>query len=177
MTEPFARSVRHNNWGTLVGDAPLNLGEIYDAYAPKLYRYIYHRLGDQALAEDLTSEVFARFLRAQVTPDNLAAFLYRIAHNLMVDHLRRRRDQPLEPLDDELPAERGDPQAHAEIAMERLRLRRAIARLTPEQQQAIVLKFLEGLSNEEIARVLDKPVSAVKSLQHRGLVTLRDLLG
>ncbi len=175
MSVSSARTVRHNNWGTLVGDPPSNLGEIYDAYAPKLYRYIYHRLGNQALAEDLTSEVFVRFLRARVTPDNLAAFLYRMAHNLMVDHLRR--DQPHEPLDDQWPAERGDPQALAEVEMERVRLRRAVGRLTPEQQQVIVLKFLEGLSNEEIASVLDKPVSAVKALQHRGLTTLRELLG
>ncbi len=158
-----------------MGDAPLNLGEIYDTYAPRLYRYIYHRLGDRALAEDLTSEVFARFLQARVAPDNLAAVLYRVAHNLIVDYLRRH--QSAEPLDDDLPSEQGDPHALAEVEMERVRLRRALARLTPEQQQAIVLKFLEGLSNEEIARVLDKPVSAVKSLQHRGLVTLRDLLG
>ncbi len=158
-----------------MGEAPSGLGEIYDAYAPKLYRYIYHRLGDRALAEDLTSEVFARFLRARATPDNLAAFLYRMAHNLMVDYLRRH--QPLEPLDEGLPAERGDPQALAEMEMERVRLRRALARLTPEQQQVIVLKFLEGLTNEEIAHVLEKPVGAVKALQHRALATLRELLG
>jgi RNA polymerase sigma-70 factor, ECF subfamily len=158
-----------------VGDALSKLSEIYDSYAPRIFRYLYHRLGDQSLAEDLTSEVFVRFLNARVAPDNLAAFLYRIAHNLIVDYLRQH--SPAQSLSEEIPSEHSDPAQLAEIEMERARLRRAINRLTPEQQQVIVLKFLEGLSNDEIARVIDKPVGAVKALQHRGLVTLRDLLG
>jgi RNA polymerase sigma-70 factor, ECF subfamily len=158
-----------------VSDALSKLNEIYDSYAPRIFRYIYHRLGDQFLAEDLTSEVFVRFLNARVAPDNLAAFLYRIAHNLIVDYLRQH--SPAQSLAEDIQSDQGDPAQLAEIEMERVRLRRAINRLTPEQQQVIVLKFLEGLSNNEIARVIDKPVGAVKALQHRGLATLRDLLG
>ncbi len=157
-----------------MGSARSDLGEIYDSYAPRIFRYIYHRLGNRALAEDLTSEVFIRFLNARVAPDNLAAFLYRIAHNLMVDHLRTQRTTAM--LDEGLPAEASDPAHLTEIEMERARLRRTIARLAPDQQQVIVLKFLEGLSNDEIAEVLGKPVGAIKALQHRGLMTLRDLL-
>ena len=157
-----------------MGDALSDLGEIYDTNAPKIFRYLYHRVGDQALAEDLTSEVFVRFLHARPTPDNLLAFLYRMAHNLFVDYLRR--NPRMQSLDENLPADGGDPMRLAEIEMERVRLRRALLRLTPEQQQVIVLKFLEGLSNEEIARVVGKPVGAVKALQHRGLGTLRNLL-
>ncbi len=158
-----------------MSDALSKLSEIYDAYAPRIFRYIYHRLGDQSLAEDLTSEVFVRFLHARVSPDNLAAFLYRIAHNLIVDHLRQH--SPAQSLNEDIPSDRGDPAQLAEVETERVRLRRAINRLTPEQQQVIILKFLEGLSNDEIARVIDKPVGAVKALQHRGLATLRNLLG
>jgi RNA polymerase sigma-70 factor (ECF subfamily) len=158
-----------------VSDALSELGGVYDTYAPKIFRYIYHRLGDQSLAEDLTSEVFVRFLNARVAPNNLAAFLYRIAHNLIVDYLRQH--PPALSLDEDVPSDGGDPAQLAEIEMERVRLRRALHRLASEQQQVIVLKFLEGLSNEEIARVIDKPVGAVKALQHRGLATLRDLLG
>ena len=156
-----------------MGDALSALGELYDAYAPRIFRYIYHRLGDQSLAEDLTSEVFVRFLHAQAAPDNAVAFLYRIAHNLIVDYLRHRRSIEL-PVD--LASDRDDPAFLAELEMERVQLRRAITRLTPEQQQVIVLKFLEGLTNEEVAHILDKPVGAVKALQHRGLAALRDLL-
>ena len=156
-----------------MGDALSEFGKIYDTHAPRLFRYIYHRLGDQAVAEDLTSEVFVRFLDARATPDNLAAFLFRIAHNLVVDYLRRKRPAPLF---DTIPATQGDPARLAEIEMERARLRRTIARLAPDQQQVIVLKFLEDLTNDEIARVIGKSVDAVKALQYRGLATLRDLL-
>jgi RNA polymerase sigma-70 factor (ECF subfamily) len=157
-----------------VADARRELAEMYGTHAPRILRYIYHRLGDQAVAEDLTSEVFARFLRARVAPDNLTAFLFRMAHNLIVDYLRCHRATQL--LDENTVSEQSDPARLVEDEMKRARLRRAIARLTAEQQQVIVLKFLEDFSNEEIARVLDKSVGAVKALQHRGLTTLRDLL-
>ncbi|MBM3127258.1 MAG: sigma-70 family RNA polymerase sigma factor [Chloroflexi bacterium] len=147
---------------------------MYDTHAPRIFRYIYHRLGNRAVAEDLTSEVFVRFLRARVAPDNLAAFLFRMAHNLIVDYLRCHRATQL--LDENLAAEQSDPANLVAEEMRRARLRRALARLTVEQQQVIVLKFLEGFSNEEIARVLDKSVGAVKVMQHRGLATMRDLL-
>ncbi|MBI4674551.1 MAG: sigma-70 family RNA polymerase sigma factor [Chloroflexi bacterium] len=150
------------------------LGEIYDLYAPKISRYIYHRLGDQALAEDLTSEVFVHFLCSRTSPDNLSAFLYRIAHNLIVGYLRRH--PACLPLDEQLIAEQGDPERHAEMELERTRLRRLLTRLTPEQQQVIVLKFLGGLSNAEVGEVLGKPESAVKALQHRALENLRGML-
>jgi RNA polymerase sigma-70 factor (ECF subfamily) len=157
-----------------VADARRELAEIYNSHAPRIFRYIYHRLGDQALAEDLTSEVFVRFLRSHTTPDNLSAFLYRTAHNLIVDHLRCHR--PAQLLDEEVVADHADPAHLVEDEMKRARLRRALARLTAEQQQVIVLKFLEGFSNEEIARILVKPIGAIKALQYRGLATLRVLL-
>jgi RNA polymerase sigma-70 factor, ECF subfamily len=157
-----------------VGDALSALGELYDTHALRIFRYIYHRLGDQSLAEDLTSEVFVRFLHAHAEPVNAAAFLYRIAHNLIVDYVRQR--QPLRLPEDSSGGGGDDPAYLVELEMERVLLRRAIVRLTPEQQQVIVLKFLEGLTNEEVARIVDKPVGAVKALQHRGLAALRELL-
>ncbi len=126
------------------------------------------------LAEDLTSEVFLRFLYVRTAPNNTTAFLYRIAHNLIVDHVRRH--PPVALAEEVVGEERDDPAAVAEMESERVLLRRSLALLTPDQQQVIVLKFLEGLSNEEVARVLDKPIGAVKALQHRGLATLRELL-
>ncbi len=157
-----------------MGDAHSQLGGIYDTHAPRIYRYIYHRLGNRALAEDLTSEVFVRFLRSGAAPDNVAAFLYRIAHNLIVDYLRR--NPTVLSLDETMVAGQADPTDFAELEMEKVTLRRAIARLTPEQQQVIVLKFVEELSNDDVARVLGKSSGAVKALQHRALQTLRDLL-
>ncbi len=155
-------------------DALSKLGELYDTHAPRIFRYIYHRLGNRALAEDLTSEVFVRFLRSGTTPDNVTAFLYRIAHNLVVDHLRR--NPSILSLEETIVDDHADPADFAELEMEKATLRRAIARLTPEQQQVIVLKFLEGFSNEEIAATLGKSLGAIKALQHRALGALRDLL-
>jgi len=156
-----------------VDDALSHLGALYDTHAPRIFRYVYHRVGIRMVAEDVTSEVFVRFLRARTMPDNLPAYLFRIAHNLIVDYLRRA---PSVELSDELTNARDDPAQLAEDAFQRARVRRAIARLTPEQQQVIVLKFLEGFANEEIAEIIGKPVGAVKALQHRALTTLRDWL-
>lgn len=148
---------------------------LYDQYAPALYRYIYYRLGAKTYAEDLTAEVFVRVLRANRTPDDWRAYLYRIAHNLVVDYLRRN-PAVLETLPETMLAENGDPVVHAEAEEERRRLRRAIARLTPEQQQVIVLKFVQEMSNAEVAQIMDKPEGAVKALQHRALANLREWL-
>ena len=153
-----------------------DVSEIYDRFAPQIYRYIYHRLGNLSLAEDLTGEVFVRFIRSAVSPENTVAYLYRSAHNLIVDHLRRNPNV-LESLDERYSEERSDPARLVEVEAERFRLRQAIARLTPDQQQVIILKFVEGFSNEEIGQVLGRPEGAVKALQHRALVSLRVLLG
>ena len=158
----------------MLGDTSSNLGQLYDTYAPKIYRYLFHRLGDQALAEDLTGEVFLRFLRARPDPDNVQAFLYRMAHNLIVDHVRRQR--PTLPLDEELAATGPDPAQLAAAALESARLRRALLRLTADQQQVVTLRFLEGFSTAEVAQILRKPEGAIKALQHRGLTALRELL-
>jgi RNA polymerase sigma-70 factor (ECF subfamily) len=125
-----------------VSDALSDISDIYDTHAPRVYRYIYHRLGDRSLAEDLTGEVFVRFLGVTATPDNVLAFLYRIAHNLIVDYLRH--NQPACVLSDDVPADQTDPAHLTELEMERARLRHLIARLTPDQQQVVILKFLEG---------------------------------
>lgn len=159
----------------LSGD-PQDVAELYDRFAPELYRYIYHRLGAKAYAEDLTAEVFVRVLNVTRAPNDWRAYLYRIAHNLVIDSLRRN-PHVLEQADESIVDRANDPVARAEAADEQRRLRRAIARLSPDQQQVIVLKFIEEMSNAEVAKILDKPEGAVKSLQHRALSNLREWLG
>jgi RNA polymerase sigma-70 factor (ECF subfamily) len=160
-----------------VGNSPPpDITALYDRFAPELYRYIYRRLGARTLAEDLTAEVFVRVLHRQREPNDWRAYLYRIAHNLVIDSLRKHPHM-LEEADELLVDERNDPAERAEIAEEQHRLRKAIARLTPEQQQVVVLKFIQEMSNAEIARILDKPEGAVKALQHRALANLREWLG
>jgi RNA polymerase sigma-70 factor (ECF subfamily) len=104
----------------------------------------------------------------------LQAYLYRIAHNLIVDHYRH--DVPETDLDERQP---GEAVSVEENAIHRIRgkvLRTAIRKLTRDQQLVITLKFIEGWENEDISRALGKPVGAVKSLQHRALENLRRIL-
>lgn len=154
---------------------------IYQNYHDALYRYIYHHLGNAQTAEDLTSDVFRRFLQALRNGGGptrqLNAWLYRVAHNLIVDDLRRRKHRDHKSLDGTLgdtlrdDAVGLDHLAGNAIAMERVR--QALLTLTEEQRQIIVLKFLEGMSNAEVAKITGKTVGAVKALQHRGLDALR----
>ncbi len=153
------------------------LAEIYDVYSPKLYRYAMRFLGDVSAAEDCVAETFSRFLlalRAGKGPhDYLQAYLFRAAHNIVVDHYRRQ--PPVDELDDDLP-DGGNVEEIASRNLNQRRVRAALRELTQEQQQVIALKFLEGWENEEIARALRKPVGAVKSLQHRAVAHLQKIL-
>ncbi len=153
------------------------LAEIYDTYRPGLYRYAMRLLGDASLAEDCVAEAFARFLRSLQTRqgprDHLQAYLYRIAHNWIVDFYRSHEQTCA--LSETLHCEEF-PEEDAAKQIQQKQVRRAMRALTPDQQKVISLKYLENWSNEEIARVLHKPVGAVKSLQHRALASLLRLL-
>lgn len=154
------------------------LAEIYDTHSPGIYRYSMRLLGDMTLAEDCVAETFARFLKSlqeQRGPhDNLQAYLYRIAHNWIVD-LYRNNKESVE-LTDVLRSESDVPEEEAAKRIRQKQVRRAIRHLTPEQQQVISLKYLDDWNNEEVARLMKKPVGAVKSIQHRALKSLYRLL-
>ena len=158
---------------------PVVLAEIYDTFSPGLYRYAMRLTGDQDLAEECVADTFSRLLQAfsakKGPQDFLQAYLFRIAHNWIVDHYRKK---PFEPdlLDDKQADSGLSPEELTGINLQNHRLRKAILTLTPDQQQVIALKYLQGLENMEIARILNKPVGAVKSLQHRALVNLKKLL-
>ena len=153
------------------------LAEIYDTYSPGLYRYAVRMLGDPDLAEDCLAETFSRFLKSLENGhgprDHLQAYLYRIAHNWIVD-LYRDHEQTFE-LSDALPCD-DLPEEEAARQIRQKQVRKAIRSLSPDQQKVISLKYLECWENEEIARVLHKPIGAVKSIQHRALVSLQKLL-
>jgi len=154
------------------------LAEIYDTYSPGIYRYAMRLIGDECVAEDCVADTFARFLKslqARRGPrDHLQAYLYRIAHNWIVD-LYRSNEKIFE-LSDAIRSESDLPEEEAAKHVRQKQVRRAIRHLTPDQQKVISLKYLEEWSNEEVARVLKKPVGAVKSLQHRALKSLYKLL-
>ena len=153
------------------------LSEIHDRYSKKIYSYIYRRLGDVHLAEDLTAEVFLKMLEAaqskRFARTSLSAWLYRIAHNLVVDHFRSQPQGEVEPWDERLRAAVDDLTVTVEAKLAQQGLRAALSHLTQEQQQVIILRFGEGLSAPQVAEVLDKSEGAVRALQHRALRMLR----
>ena len=155
------------------------LAQIYDLYSPELYRYAARFLGDPSVAEDCVADTFSRFLKAarakRGPKDHLRAYLYRIAHNWIADYYRRAPD--VVPLKDTEPSSESSPEQKADQHIRQAQTRQAILQLTPDQQKVIVLKYLQGFANEEVANILSKPVGAVKSLQHRALARLEKILG
>lgn len=157
-------------------------GDLYDMYVGRIYNYIIHRTGSAEDAEDLTSRTFHQALahirryKDQGLP--LSAWLYRIAHNLVANWHRdqgRRKDVPLDEL---ILASRGrsNPDQVSEAEEEAELLRQMISRLNEDRQELLALKFLDGLSNAEIAHIMGRSEGAIKSLYHRTLVELRGAL-
>lgn len=159
---------------------PAALGELYDRHAARIYHYIYSHVGDAQLAEDMTSTVFVKMLDALQSSkgwqQSFLAWLYRIAHNLIVDHFRRSEPSKMVPLDERLAASFDDPLMAVEKAMSASFMGSAVSQLTGEQQTVVVLKFFEGMSNLQVAKAMGKTEGAIKSLQFRALGTLRRIL-
>jgi RNA polymerase sigma-70 factor, ECF subfamily len=154
------------------------LEELYLIHFDRIYSYLHVSVGNRHDAEDLTTQTFLKMLekigsfRWQSAP--FSAWLFRIAHNLAMDHFRsRRRWQP----EEEVPEPPGEEEPSAELeAMQtigRESMLKLIERLSPEQQQVLTLKFVFNLPNAEVAAILDKTEGAIKSLQHRALVSLQ----
>lgn len=159
---------------------PTAIAEVYDRYSLRIYNYIYHRLGNANVAEDLTATVFVRMLEAirssKAWRTSFSGWLYRIAHNLVVDHFRTGQSDKNVPLEDWPLASSEHPADAAERSLTQQRLRSAISQLTEAQSLVITLKFLEGMSNAEVAGLMGKSEGAIKSLQFRGLAALRRLV-
>ena len=162
------------------GDAAA-FAALYERFVDTVYRYFYYRTGECSEAEDLTEQVFLKAWEAlgkftwQGRP--FLAWLYRLARNLQVDHLRcGRRSLPLDSLERH-PA-LVDQQSVSQLArtLDAELLARAVRQLTPEQQQVILLRFAEGLDTPRIASILDKHESAIRALQARALQRLRQIL-
>jgi RNA polymerase sigma-70 factor, ECF subfamily len=172
MDTDLLQGAKQFNQGILV--------KIYDEYNPRIYRYAMRLLGNADLAEECVSETFTLFLKAlhcgKGPQKHLQAYLFRIAHNWIADWYRRQPPHT-EILDDELQDEHTENiEQSIDLRIQQKHTRAALLHLTPDQRQVIVLKFLEGWSNREIAEVINKPVGAVKSLQHRALTALRKQL-
>lgn len=156
-------------------------GELYDRYVERVYRYLYFRAGSHPEAEDLTEQVFLKAWEAigryrwQGRP--FLAWLYRLAHNTHIDYVRSQK--PTTSLNnDERPVDLASAAAQVEFArtLDADLLARALCQLTPDQQQVIVMKFIEGMDNDQIAASMDKREGAIRALQMRALMSLRRVL-
>ena len=158
------------------------IGALYDQHHDSIFRYVWSRVGDRHLAEDLTGDVFAQMLtalpnyRPSGTP--FRGWLYRIAHNRLVDHFRKENLRARVPLDaiEDRRADDGDPTSTVEHRLDVERVQRALSHLDGSHREVVVLRFVCGLSLKEVALALDKSEAAIKSSQHRGLTALRQAL-
>lgn len=162
-----------------IGDAE-SFSWLYARYLGRIYNYIYYRTGNPHEAEDLTSRVFHRALNHIAHYNNrgvpFSAWLYRIAHNLVANWHRDNSRRNEVALDDQpdLPQRSDHPETALVVSQEMETLLSIIRKLPAERQQLLILKFVEGMSNAEIAVIMMRSEGAIKSLYHRTLLTLRD---
>lgn len=158
-----------------------SLAIIHDRFFPVVYRYVNYRLEDEQVVEDISSDVFLRLLdhlhKHKSDIRDLRAWLLGTASNLVNDHLRHKYRKPQENLADHetLPAGE-DPQHCAEEREHHSLIRRAMQKLTREQQDVLALRFSQEFSIEETAQIMQKSTGAIKVLQFRALASLRRLL-
>jgi RNA polymerase sigma-70 factor, ECF subfamily len=157
-------------------------GRLYDHYCDTVYRYIYYRVGGKATAEDLTSETFLRALRRIGTftwqGRDFGAWLVTIARNLVADHFKSSRFR-LEVTTGEMLDANEVERSPEDSVLESLSneaLLQAVRKLNPQQQECVTLRFLQGLSVAETARIMGKNEGAIKTLQYRAVRTLARLL-
>jgi RNA polymerase sigma-70 factor, ECF subfamily len=161
------------------GDANA-ITELYERYKPVIYRYFYHRVGGRQVAEELTTEVFIRVIenlpRYETTHIPFRAWLFKIARNMAIDHFRRNKTRQHVPLDENDASPDGLPETIVENQADIERLHSALTRLTPDQCDVIVLRFLSGMPIREVAHSLNKSEGSVKMLQSRALEALYEML-
>lgn len=159
-------------------------GELYDRYVDLVYRYVYYRVGSAQVAEDLTSETFLRALRRLSSftwqGRDVGAWFVTIARNLIADHYkssRYRLEMTTDDVTESGPQQTQEGPENAVLeAMQNKVLLEAVKKLNAEQQECIVLRFLQGLSVAETALAMGKNDGAIKALQYRAIRTLGRLL-
>ncbi len=156
------------------------LASLYDEYFDRIARYIYVRIGDKNEAENLAGEVFLKALESLKSYEErgipMQAWLFRIAHNQVVDHLRKATKIKTVPIDTVQIESREDPVATVEKNIEMERVNEAMQKLTPEQREVVQLRFFGGLSSKEVGAILSKGDGAVREMQRTAIEKLRGLL-
>lgn len=153
-------------------------GILYDLHADRIYRYIYYKLSHTFDAEDLTAEVFLRAFEKigdyEIRECPFSSWLYRIAHNAVVDYYRLKGKTVTNVLDEEgtHSSEQHNPEIIILSNLDSQDLCQALQALTDEQKDVILLRFIEGMPARQVAEILGKPEGAVRALQRRGLKAL-----
>jgi len=156
-------------------------GHLYGIYLDRIYRYAFHQVQDRMTAEDITEEVFVKAWKAikscKGKGETFSAWIYRIAHNHIINTLRNT--QKLTSIEIEMENIAGNINLNQEVEMklEQQELTEMIADLPQNQRQVVVLKFIEGLDNRETGKIMGKSEGAVRILQMRALTTLRQKIG
>ena len=150
-------------------------GKLYDTFLERIYRYVYYQVRDKMTAEDITEEVFLKAWKAikscKGREQTFSSWLYRIAHNHVVDNFRSRRKNVS--LEMDRLTSTVDIEERVELKLEHEQLLNMISRLPEPQKQVIILKFIEGVDNKEIGQIIGKRQGAIRALQMRALKTLR----
>jgi RNA polymerase sigma-70 factor (ECF subfamily) len=156
------------------------LAGLYDEYFDRIARYIYVRLADRNEAENLAGEVFVKALESLKSYKErgipMQAWLFRIAHNVSVDYLRKRGRIATVPIDGVQIEAKEDPVATVEKSIEMEKVNEAMQKLTPEQREVVRLRFFGGLSSKEVGAILSKSDGAVREMQRAAVEKLRRLL-
>lgn len=161
---------------------PGAFGELYEAYAPRVFRFLFAHLDDRLDAEDLTEEVFLRVWEAlpgfRLRGVPFGGYVFRVARNALYDHYRRSgRSRTTEDFEQEhIDPAQPDPAESVPMKMEHRELRRTLVKLPEDYRMVVVLRFLVGLSTDETAAALGRSIGATRVLQHRALLSLRQLL-
>lgn len=150
-------------------------GELYDTFLERIYRYVFYQVRDQMTAEDITEEVFLKAWKAikscKGREQTFSSWLYRIAHNHVIDNFRSQRKNVS--LEMDRLTSTVDIEERVELRLEHEQLLNMISRLPEPQKQVIILKFIEGVDNREIGQIIGKRQGAIRALQMRALKTLR----
>ena len=155
------------------------VGALYDRYQPRIYKYVRTRVYDHHRAQDLTGEVFLLMIKNLSSYRDMgvpfSAWLYRIAHNLLINHFHKENRAEWVPISHAENSHHriSNPSLVLEQQLELEWLLQALEKLDEIQREVIILRFLADLSLKEVAHVLNKTVSAVKAIQHRGLLALK----
>ena len=154
-------------------------GILYEKYVDKIYNYVYYRTGNHHDAEDLTAKTFYQALRHvhRYVDRGLpfSAWLYRIAHNLVANWHRDRSRRQVIALDEiALLSGRPHPEESLQVQDDQRQLLRLIRHMSGDRQQLLILKFVEQMTNREIAQIMGRTEGAIKSLYHRTLLALRE---